>query len=40
MPPHQRKELGQRAKMRVAAEFTIDRARERFNAVYQSISKK
>jgi glycosyltransferase involved in cell wall biosynthesis len=40
MPPDRRAALGQRAKMRICAEFTIDRARERFNAVYRSISKK
>lgn len=40
MAPNQRAELGQKAKARIYAEFTMDRARERFDAIYRSISKK
>ncbi len=33
----QRKEMGQRAADRVRSEFSIDKARERFNALYEEV---
>lgn len=40
MTPDARQQLGQKAKGRIHAEFTMDRARERFEAVYQRITSK
>ena len=37
LPTGARRELGQRAKARIHAEFTIERARERFEAVYRCV---
>lgn len=37
MPVEKRRELGQRAKVRIQAEFTIDRARENYEAIYQHV---
>lgn len=38
MTPAARRELGQRARARIHAEFTVDRARERFEAIYQRLT--
>lgn len=35
-----RQQLGQKAKARIYAEFTMDRARERFESIYQRITRK
>jgi glycosyltransferase involved in cell wall biosynthesis len=40
MTPNARQQLGQKAKARIHAEFTMDRARERFESIYQRIIKK
>lgn len=37
LPPVARAALGQRAKDRIGAEFTIDRARQRFEEIYQRV---
>ncbi|HZW12293.1 MAG TPA: glycosyltransferase [Noviherbaspirillum sp.] len=39
MTPAARRELGQRAKARIHSEFTVDRTRERFEAIYQRLTK-
>lgn len=38
MPASERAELGRRAKERIYSEFSIDRARERFESIYRSMS--
>lgn len=40
MPPLARQQLGQAAKARVCAEFSMDQARRRFEAIYQQVTKK
>lgn len=40
MTPDARQQLGQKAKARIHAEFSIDRARERFESIYQRITRK
>ena len=37
MPPQTRHLIGQKAKERMHAEFSLDRAREQFEAVYQRV---
>ena len=37
LPEEQRVSLGQRAKVRVTTEFSIEKARERFEEVYQEV---
>lgn len=40
MTPDARQQLGQRAKARIQAEFTMERARERFEALYEQVIEK
>jgi glycosyltransferase involved in cell wall biosynthesis len=40
MPSEEREELGQRAKDRIHKEFSMDRARERFEALYRQMTRK
>lgn len=40
MTSNARQQLGQKAKARIHAEFTIERARERFECIYQRITRK
>lgn len=37
MPAEARRDLGRRARARIQAEFTVERARERFEAIYQRL---
>ncbi len=39
MPKEQRVQMGQRAKVRVMTEFSIEKTRERFEAVYRDVVK-
>jgi glycosyltransferase involved in cell wall biosynthesis len=39
MTPDARQQLGQKAKARIYAEFSMDRARERFESIYQQITR-
>lgn len=40
MVPDERRQLGQKAKARIHAEFTMARARERFEAIYKCVAEK
>lgn len=40
MSPDARQQLGQKARARIHAEFSMDRARERFECIYQRITRK